>query len=327
MWDREPGSEMFSVVRVGVGKVKLAMTLELPEIARAADLEPATGHALRKFLNAQEYVGSVPKAIWLQRFPGLSMVGDIEQGRALVRAMLCQLAAFHSPADVQVVVVTAAPSQWEWAKWLPHFQHETLRDGCGECRMLFSSPAELEAFFDSDPDGARAAWSAPSSSMSAGSAGVLPLRVVVDDHCATPEDWAGLTGAVGYAGTCFVRVAEALPPRPAAAVGAGAKCGRRVWSLDEPVPIGSGDVRVPRVELVQSPPLPCYEVTDPRLVRLVGELSERERMMLWAWLKEGSWDAAAESCGASRSEANNVRRRVKRLCGRLFGSGRRGVLR
>jgi hypothetical protein len=58
-------------------------------------------------------------------------------------------------------------------------------------------------------------------------------------------------------------------------------CGRRVWSLDEPVPIGSGDVRVPRVELVQSPPLPCYEVTDPRLVRLFGELSERERMMLW----------------------------------------------
>jgi S-DNA-T family DNA segregation ATPase FtsK/SpoIIIE len=223
MWDREPGSDMFSVVRVGVGKVKLAMTLELPEIARAADLEPATGHALRKFLNAQEYVDGVPKAIWLQRFPGLSIVGDIEQGRAVVRAMLCQLAAFHSPAHVQIIVVTSAPSGWEWAKWLPHFQHDTVRDGCGERRMLFASPAELEAFFDQDPNGARAAWSPPSSSMSAGGAGVLPLRVIVDDNCATPEDWAGLTGAVGYAGTCFIRVAEALPPRPAAAVGGGAK--------------------------------------------------------------------------------------------------------
>ena len=223
MWDREPGSDMFSVVRVGVGKVKLAMTLELPEIARAADLEPATGHALRKFLNAQEYVDGVPKAIWLQRFPGLGIVGDIEGGRALVRAMLCQLAAFHGPADLQVIVVTAAPSQWEWAKWLPHLQHETMRDGCGERRMLFFSPAELEAFFDQDPDGARAAWSPPSSSMSAGSAGAVPLRVIVDDNCATPEDWAGLTGAVGYAGTCFIRVAEVLPPRPAAAVGGGGK--------------------------------------------------------------------------------------------------------
>jgi type VII secretion protein EccCa/type VII secretion protein EccCb len=219
MWDREPGSEMFSVVRVGVGKVKLAMTLELPEIARAADLEPATGHALRKFLNAQEYVDGVPKAIWLQRFPGLGVVGDVEQGRALTRAMLCQLAAFHSPSDLQIIVVTAAPSQWEWAKWLPHFQHESLRDGCGERRMLFSSPAELEAFFDQDPDGARAAWSQPSSGISAGGA-VLPLRVIVDDHCATPEDWAGLTGAVGYAGTCFIRVADVVPPRPAAPAGA-----------------------------------------------------------------------------------------------------------
>jgi type VII secretion protein EccCa/type VII secretion protein EccCb len=223
MWDREPGSDMFSVVRVGVGKVKLAMTLELPEIARAADLEPATGHALRKFLNAQEFVAGVPKAIWLQRFPGLGLVGDIEQGRALTRAMLCGLAAFHSPADLQIIVVTPAPSQWEWVKWLPHVQHETARDGCGERRLLFVSPAELEAFLDQDREGARAAWSAPSSSMSVGGAGALPLRVIVDDNCATPEDWAGLTGAVGYAGTCFVRLASEMPPRPTAAVAGAAK--------------------------------------------------------------------------------------------------------
>ena len=223
MWDREPGSDMFSVVRVGVGKVKLAMTLELPEIARAADLEPATGHALRKFLNAQEFVDDVPKAIWLQRFAGLGLVGDIEQGRALTRAMLCGLAAFHSPADLQIIVVTPAPSQWEWMKWLPHVQHETARDGCGERRLLFGSPADLEAFLDQDPDGARAAWSAPSSSMSVGGAGALPMRVIVDDNCATPEDWAGLTGAVGYAGTCFVRLAQEMPPRPTAAVAGAAK--------------------------------------------------------------------------------------------------------
>lgn len=104
-------------------------------------------------------------------------------------------------------------------------------------------------------------------------------------------------------------------------------CGRRVWSLDESVPIGSGDVSVPRVELVASPPPSCVEISDPRLIRLFGALSERERMILWAWLNEGSWAAAAESCGATRAEANNVRRRVKRLCGRLAGPGCRGVLR
>ncbi|MEE6140370.1 type VII secretion protein EccCa [Mycobacterium sp. 050128] len=222
MWDREPGADMFSVVRVGVGKVKLAMMLEKPEIAQAADLEPATGHALRKFLNAQEYVDGVPKAVWLQRFPGVGIVGNLEQGRALVRAMLCQLAAFHSPGDLEIIVVSSAPTQWDWAKWLPHMQHASVRDGCGERRMLFSSPAELEAFFDEDPDSSRESWSAPSSGMSAG-VGAQPLRVIVDDHCATPEDWAGLTGALGYASTCFIRLAERVPPRPGGTLGGGAK--------------------------------------------------------------------------------------------------------
>ena len=100
--------------------------------------------------------------------------------------------------------------EWEWAKWLPHFQHPDLRDGCGERRLLFGSPAELEMFLDQDPAGARQAWSQPSSSFS-DSAGVSPLRVIVDDSCGTPEDWAGLTGAAGYAGTCFLRLASSAP--------------------------------------------------------------------------------------------------------------------
>lgn len=224
-WDRAPGSDMFSVVRVGIGKVKLAMTLEKPEIAPAADLEPATGHALRKFLNAQEYVEGMPKAVWLQRFAGMSIVGDVDEGRSLVRAMLCQLAAFHNPTDLQIIVVSPAPSEWEWAKWLPHFQHENLRDGCGERRLLFASPAELETFLD-DSDGIRQAWTQPSSGLSAGAQPAsLPLRIVIDDNCATPEDWAGLTGATGYAGTSFIRLATDEPPRPTSAVAAG----QRYW--------------------------------------------------------------------------------------------------
>ncbi|MBE1551841.1 S-DNA-T family DNA segregation ATPase FtsK/SpoIIIE [Mycobacterium sp. OAS707] len=223
MWDREPGEPMFAVVRVGVGKVKLAMTLEKPEIAPAADLEPATGHALRKFLNAQEYVDDMPKVIWLQRFPGLSFVGDLDEARSLARAVMCQLAAFHSPADLQLIVVSSDVEQWDWVKWLPHVQHDSRRDGCGERRMVFSSPAELEAFFDEQVDDARPAWSPPSSGVTAGLASAMPLRVIIDDHCGSPEDWAGLTGASGYASTCFVRLATDVPPRPSVAAPGGAR--------------------------------------------------------------------------------------------------------
>jgi S-DNA-T family DNA segregation ATPase FtsK/SpoIIIE len=222
MWEREPGEPMFAVVRVGVGKVKLAMTLEKPDIAPAADLEPATGHALRKFLNAQEYVDDVPKVVWLQRFPGLSFVGDLPQARGLARAVICQLAAFHSPADAQIIVVTSSPQQWGWVKWLPRVQHERVRDGCGERRMVFSSPGDLEAFLDQEIEEVRPAWSPPSSGVSAGLQAVLPLRAIVDDGVGSAEDWAGLTGATGYAGTCFIRLAAQVPARPStAAPGAG----------------------------------------------------------------------------------------------------------
>nr|QGW61044.1 ESX secretion system protein EccC [Mycolicibacterium sp.] len=230
MWDRRPGADnqMFSVVRVGLGRVKLAMTLEKPEIAPAADLEPATGHALRKFLNAQEYISDVPKAISLQQFPAVSFVGDMEQARSLTRAMICQLTAFHSPSDLQLIIVSGDPEQWDWAKWLPHMQHSSSRDGCGERRMLFSSPAELEAFLDEDPSGGRPSWSQPSSGLGGGGA-VLPLRVIIDDGCGTAEDWAGLTGAVGYASTCFIRLAAHAPARPGREHG-----GSRYWLGFEP---------------------------------------------------------------------------------------------
>lgn len=220
MWDRAPGSDEFAVVRVGVGKVALAMTIDKPKIPEASQIEPATGHALRKFLIEQEYIDNIAKVIWLQRFPGLSVVGDMDEVRALARSMICQLAAFHSPADMQIIVVSAAPTEWEWAKWLPHLQHRSMRDGCGERRLLFASPAKLETFFD-EAEAERPQWSPPSSGLHGGDVTpVLPLRVVIDDGCGTPEDWAGLTGSAGYAGTCFLRLASAMPAPPPPSYGA-----------------------------------------------------------------------------------------------------------
>ena len=217
MWERSARDDEFAVVRVGVGKVALAMQIETPKVQETAAMEPATGHALRKFLIEQQCIDDMPKTIWLRRFPGLSLVGELDEVRAVARAMICQLAAFHSPSDVQIVVVSSAPSQWDWVKWLPHVQHGAQRDGCGERRLLFSSPAKLEAFLD-EAEQPRAEWSPPPSGPHGGEGfGALPLRVIIDDHCATPEDWAGLTGKIGYDGTCFVRLAPSVPPPPVAA--------------------------------------------------------------------------------------------------------------
>jgi type VII secretion protein EccCa/type VII secretion protein EccCb len=231
MWERRVGHDEFAAVRVGVGKVELAMTIEKPKIPEASRIEPATGHALRKFLLEQQHVRDIAKVIWLQRYAGMAVVGDMDATRAVARAMICQLGAFHSPADVQVIVVTSAPTQWDWVKWLPHLQHRSERDGCGERRLLFSSPAELEGFLDEAESG-RAEWSPPASGLHGDSGGsVTPFRVIIDDNCGTPEDWAGLTGQRGYAGTCFVRLAPSAPAPPAAAA---LSFGPKAWVGFEP---------------------------------------------------------------------------------------------
>ncbi len=219
MWERRPGDPEFGVVRLGVGKVALAMTIDKPQIPAASKIEPATGHALRKFLLEQRHVRDMARVVWLERHPGIALVGDLDGVRGVARSMICQLAAFHSPADLQIMVVSSAPSRWDWTKWLPHCQHVAARDGCGERRLMFSSPAELEAFAG-DELLDRKEWTPPPSGLHGGpDPSAPPLWVIVDDHCGAAEDWAAVTGKRGVGRVCFVRLAPDLTPVASAGVG------------------------------------------------------------------------------------------------------------
>ncbi len=101
-------------------------------------------------------------------------------------------------------------------KWLPHCQHPEARDGCGERRLVFSSPADLESFAG-DELLDRKEWTPPASGLHGGpDPSAPPLWVIVDDNCGAAEDWAGATGKRGVGRVCFVRLA------PEVGVGAGA---------------------------------------------------------------------------------------------------------
>ena len=128
--------------------------------------------------------------------------------------MICQLAAFHSPADMQIIVVSAAPDRMGMGEVASAYAASRERDGCGERRLLFSSPAELEDFVD-ERNAERTEWTSSGQWPARRCrTPALPLRVIIDDDCGTPEDWAGLTGSAGYAGTCFIRLAPRcrVPP-------------------------------------------------------------------------------------------------------------------
>lgn len=269
MWERRraaPEDEVkdFGHVRLGVGTVRQALRLDFS--ANPDDVvwvEPASGHGLRKFLREQRYVRGMPRVVSLTAMKALSLVGPLDEVRGVAYAALCQLCVWHSPDDVKVMVVTARPQLWEWVKWLPHCQDPVRRDGCGERRMLFGSPAEFEGYH-ADELSDRAAWS-PSGGPSQRAAGVVgrPLWVVVDDACGAPGDWDRPAPPRGVAGVCFVRLAE----EPGQGLGFGRETTFRV---------GDGVVRRADVALERgerfgvSPPgeqeLPFYAVADSMTV-------------------------------------------------------------
>ncbi|MGN6606885.1 MAG: type VII secretion protein EccCa [Jatrophihabitans sp.] len=149
LWERRAGDGDFLSVRVGRGPAKLAVTLVPPETKPIEDLEPVSAGALRRFVRTHSQVPDLPVAVSLPAFGRVSFGGDRDDARALARAMLGQLAAFHSPDDV-VIAVCAEGSvlpQWDWVKWLPHALSALDHDAVGQVRQVSDDLVAVEAMF------------------------------------------------------------------------------------------------------------------------------------------------------------------------------------
>jgi S-DNA-T family DNA segregation ATPase FtsK/SpoIIIE len=147
VWERRPGDEDFLALRVARGPRRLSVSLVPPETKPIEDLEPISAAALRRFVRTHRQVADLPAALALQGFGRLTVAGSPETGRALARAMVAQLAAFHSPDDAIVAVCTAGPAaaEWEWLKWLPHALSPTAVDAVGQVRLISDDLLGLEA--------------------------------------------------------------------------------------------------------------------------------------------------------------------------------------
>jgi len=146
LWERRPTDEDFGEVRVAVGPQRLTVTLVTPETKPVEDLEPMSAMALRRFVRAHSTVPQLPIAVSLRVFSRVVLRGDRRVATELTLAALGQLATFHAPDDMLLVVV-AAPERrrdWDWVKWLPHAQHPHRVDAGGAERMVYTSLSEAE---------------------------------------------------------------------------------------------------------------------------------------------------------------------------------------
>jgi S-DNA-T family DNA segregation ATPase FtsK/SpoIIIE len=146
MWERRPGDADFGQVRIGTGIRPLAGRLVPPD--RPPDrVDPVTASALHNFLEVHSTIASAPVSIGLRGAPAVTIDGDPACARALVRAMICQLAVLHSPEQLLIAAAIGDTNRrhWEWLKWLPHFQHPGTSDEAGPSRMRYQTLTELEA--------------------------------------------------------------------------------------------------------------------------------------------------------------------------------------
>ncbi len=146
MWERRPADSDFCDVRIGVGTRRLATRLVPPPTGPVQRLDPVTRTALRRFLQTHSTVTGAPIAVALRGLKAVAVGGDTMHARALLRAMICQLAVMHSPSLVLIVAVISDRNRgdWDWLKWLPHNQHPHADDRLGSARMAYSSLAAAE---------------------------------------------------------------------------------------------------------------------------------------------------------------------------------------
>lgn len=143
MWERRDGDPDFCRVRVGLGPGALATKLITAPVDEVSEQDPVTTGALDGLLASRSVVPDLPVTIELTGHIGF---GGHPDARDLLRAMVCQLAVLHSPADVGITaVVSAVDSQWDWLKWLPHHVPRLCDSGPGLTVVIRDGGAPVPA--------------------------------------------------------------------------------------------------------------------------------------------------------------------------------------
>lgn len=125
MWRRDHDDHVdFLTVRVGVGTVGAATAVTVPDLEHDAD--PVTTAAVRGLAARRSSVPDLPVLLSLRHSRLITVSGAPDACRAVVRALVCQLALAHPPAALGVGLGTGDSGDsgdeaaWDWLKWLPH---------------------------------------------------------------------------------------------------------------------------------------------------------------------------------------------------------------
>ncbi|MEW2181335.1 FtsK/SpoIIIE domain-containing protein [Streptomyces sp. NPDC005406] len=179
---------------------------------------------------------AVPVTVGLREAGSLGLAGPRERLAGLARSAVAQLAALHSPADLEIVLISTDRArgaderrrEWAWLGWLPHLRPMHGQD----CRLLLAydreqavaRTTELVRRLDEGPLGPGWASLDPGTVAEAARHYEGPFTVVVVDgdpgSAVLRENTARLAAAGAAAGIHLICLAEtpaATPTSPVAA--------------------------------------------------------------------------------------------------------------
>jgi S-DNA-T family DNA segregation ATPase FtsK/SpoIIIE len=155
-WTRQPAAPGFLEVRLGLGPMPSRTQVKVPD-------GQVHGPMLDRAFELRERFASVmPVPVVADLAEGaLGLAGEGELAAEVARALLAQVVALHSPAEVVVAAVASASSApgWDWLKWTPHVSSPSsplasahLAVGQGACLSLVAEIEDLiEARVEADP--------------------------------------------------------------------------------------------------------------------------------------------------------------------------------
>ncbi|MFE7748034.1 FHA domain-containing protein [Streptomyces sp. NPDC057428] len=179
---------------------------------------------------------AVPVTVGLREAGSLGLSGPRGRLSGLIRSTVAQLAALHSPFDLEIVLISSDRSrsleerrrEWSWLGWLPHLRPMHGQD----CRLLLAydreqaaaRAAELARRVEEGPLGSGWASADRSAVAAAARRHTGPYTVVIVDgdpgSAALRETTAALAGSGAAAGIHLICLAEtpaASPTSPVAA--------------------------------------------------------------------------------------------------------------
>nr|WP_262346759.1 FtsK/SpoIIIE domain-containing protein [Streptomyces sp. QL37] len=179
---------------------------------------------------------AVPVTVGLREAGSLGLAGPRARLSGLARSTVAQLAALHSPFDLEIVLISTDRArsleerrrEWSWLGWLPHLRPMHGQD----CRLLLAydreqagaRAAELARRLEEGPLGPGWASADRASVAEAARLHTGPYTVVIVDgdpgSAALRETTAALAGAGAAAGIHLICLAEtpaASPTSPVAA--------------------------------------------------------------------------------------------------------------